>query len=178
MPNTANPSTGTTLFHFPYGFYAQVRFMVSDMSQGFFPAICFLFDDYNTSGAGNPTAYPIGGSDINLFEGGQDGCASGTPVNDCVEANYGSANPDIGKSDQTFYNVGYDITQQFVTVGVELVPGSHVSIYYNGHLMNNYTNAQAIAATGQGIGWNPSYNLQITPQNINTFCGAPCSSAQ
>jgi alpha-tubulin suppressor-like RCC1 family protein len=167
--DTSNPETGQVLFQFPSAFYLQVRFKVSDMSQGFFPAIWMPFDDFNTQ----PNE-PVNGNDINPFEGGELGdtpalgaagnCTSVTTANDCVEANYGSADPAIGNSEQFFYNVGYDITQNFVTLGVEVEPGNHVSFYYNGTLIGSDTN-------GSTIGSDPNYNLQITPQLPFCTCG-------
>jgi hypothetical protein len=58
---------------------------------------------------------------------------------------------------QGFDNVGYDITKNFVTMGLELVPGSHANFYVNGALVLTDSN-------GPTIGSVPNYNLEITPQ--------------
>ena len=61
MVDTADPATGKNLFQFPQaGFYVQVNFKVSDMSNGFFPAIWFTGDNGITPHA----------NEIDLFEGG------------------------------------------------------------------------------------------------------------
>jgi hypothetical protein len=152
--DTSNPSTGQVLFHFPTGgFYLQVRFKVSDLSQGFFPAIWFPLDNFNT----DPNE-PVHGGEIDLFEGGMLGgaCSSVATANDCVEFNYGGCCDPDGMV-QGFDNVGYDITENFVTMGLELVPGSHASFYVNGALVLTDSN-------GPTIGVVPNYNLEITPQ--------------
>jgi hypothetical protein len=158
--DTANPTTRTTLFHFPSaGFYLQVRFKVSDTSQGFFPAIWFPFDNWCCIPNPNPNA-PKNGNEIDFYEGGMLGgqCATAATANDCVEFNYGGGGSlDPGNFDQGFYNVGYDITQNFVTVGAEVVPGQHVKMWYNSHLVLDDEN-------GANIGAQPNYNLEITPQ--------------
>jgi hypothetical protein len=153
--DTANPSTGQTLFHFPQAFYLQVRFKVSTTANGFFPAIWFPFDNYNC--CGSPPS-PREGNEIDFFEGGMLGGACNTvDINSCVEFNYGGNSADDPQWQQGFYNVGYDITQNFVTVGAEIVPGQHAKIWYNGHLVLDDEN-------GANIGAQPDYNLQITPQ--------------
>jgi hypothetical protein len=152
--DTSNPSTGQVLFHFPAGgFYLQVRFKVTDLSQGFFPAIWFPLDNFNT----DPNE-PVHGGEIDLFEGGMLGgaCSSSATANDCVEYNYGGCCDPDGMV-QGFDNVGYDITKNFVTMGLELVPGSHANFYINGALVLTDSN-------GPTIGSVPNYNLEITPQ--------------
>jgi hypothetical protein len=151
--DTSNPATGKALFHFPSAFYLQVRFKVTDTSQGFWPAIWFPYDDWTTQ-----SNEPVNGNEIDLFEGGMlGGACTQADINSCVEFNYGGASTQDPQWDQGFYNVGYDITQNFVTMGVEVVPGQHAKFYVNGKLVLD-------DEKGANIGSVPNYNLQITPQ--------------
>jgi hypothetical protein len=158
MVDTANPSTGKNLFTFPAtGFYLQVNFKVSDMSNGFRPAIWFPYDD-----GIHPNA-----NEIDMFEGGFLGgaCPTAATVNDCLEFNYGGAAYEDSSWEQGFYNVGSNITQNFVTMGVEFVPGKHVNFYVgqgaNRTLMLSDTNTSNIGAFAD-------YNLVMTPQGVPT----------
>ncbi len=162
MVDTANPATGKNLFQFPQaGFYLQVNFRVSDMSNGFFPAIWFPYDNGITSHA----------NEIDLFEGGflpSSYGLSGHPINNMVESNYGGCSCQDPNWEQKVADAGEDITKGFVTVGMEFVPGSHVNFYVgqgaNRILVLSDTN-------GADIGASADYNLVMTPQ------GAPGGSS-
>jgi hypothetical protein len=166
--NTYNTQTGAHGFTFPSGgFYLQVNFKVSDLGNGFWPAIWFPWD--NCGAAPNPNCTPPHGEEMDVFEGGMlgsPGCTSASSVNDCVEYNYGGAGSSYSQWDQGFHNVGYNITQNFVTIGYEWVPGSHVNVYVgqgaNRQLVLSDTNAPSIGSFS-------NYNLMLTPH------GAPCS---
>jgi hypothetical protein len=154
--DTSNPATGKVLFHFPTGgFFVQFRFKVTDMSHGFWPAVWFPYDDWTTQ-----SNEPKNGNEIDMFEGGMlGGACTQADINSCVEFNYGGAPSEAaaGGWDQGFYNVGYDITQNFVTMGVEFIPGQHAKFYVNGKLVLDDELGADMAAQ-------PNYNLQITPQ--------------
>jgi hypothetical protein len=155
MVDTANPATGKNLFTFPAnGFYAQVNLKVTNMSDGFFPGIWFPFDDglhYNAN-------------EIDMFEGGflpSNYGLSGHPVDNLVESNYGGCPCEDLHWEQVVVDSGEDITRNFVTVGVEYVPGNHLN-YYLGQggtrrLIFSDTNASNIGAFA-------GYNMVITPQ--------------
>ena len=157
MVDTANPSTGRNLFSFPQaGFYLQVNFKVSDTSHGFWPAIWFPFDN---------NIHPHA-NEIDLFEGGMTG--GGVPYNNSIESNYGGASSQDPNWKQVFANAGVDITQNFVTVGMEFVPGNHVNFYVgqgaSRKLILSDTNAADIGAFA-------NYNLVMTPQNGGSVGG-------
>jgi len=162
MVDTANPHTGQNLFSFPQaGFYLQVNFKVSDMSNGFFPAIWFPYDN-----GIHPNA-----NEVDLFEGGflpSTYGLSGHPINNMVESNYGGCSCQDPNWKQKVVDAGEDITQQFVTVGMEFVPGNHVNFYVgqgaNRTLILSDTNAADIGSFA-------NYNLVMTPQ------GTPGSSS-
>jgi hypothetical protein len=149
--DTSDPAAGQVLFHFPTAFYLQVRFRVTTVAQGFWPAIWFPYDHWATT-----SNEPVNGNEIDLYEGGIDRCAP-IPINNCVEFNYGGSVNQPGGFDQGFYNVGYNISRNFVTMGVEVVPGQHAKFYVNGALALDDEN-------GSVIGSNPNYNLLINPQ--------------
>jgi hypothetical protein len=162
MVDTANPATGKNLFQFPKaGFYLQVNFKVSDMSNGFFPAIWFPYDNGITPHA----------NEIDLFEGGSlpsSYALSGHPMDNIVESNYGGCSCQDLNWEQKVVDAGEDITQNFVTVGMEFVPGNHVNFYVgqgaNRTLILSDTNAADIGSFA-------NYNLVMTPQ------GTPGSSS-
>jgi hypothetical protein len=153
--DTANPSTGKNLFTFPSaGFYLQVNFKVSSMGNGFRPSIWFPYDNGIHANA----------NEIDLFEGGFLPSAyglSGHPINNMVESNYGGCACQDPSWQQKVVDAGEDITQSFVTVGMEFVPGNHVNFYVgqgaNRTLILSDTNATNIGAFSD-------YNLLITPQ--------------
>jgi hypothetical protein len=153
--DTANPSTRTNLFTFPSaGFYLQVNFKVSGMGNGFRPSIWFPYDNGIHANA----------NEIDLFEGGFLPSAyglSGHPINNMVESNYGGCACQDPSWQQKVVDAGEDITQNFVTVGMEFVPGNHVNFYVgqgaNRKLILTDTNAANIGAFSD-------YNLLITPQ--------------
>jgi len=155
MVDTADPATGKNLFQFPQaGFYVQVNFKVSDMSNGFFPAIWFTGDNGITPHA----------NEIDLFEGGflpSSYGLSGHPMDNIVESNYGGCSCEDLNWEQKVVDAGEDITQNFVTVGMEFVPGSHVNFYVgqgaNRTLILSDTNAADIGSFA-------NYNLVMTPQ--------------
>jgi len=162
MVDTANPATGQNLFAFPVrGFYLQVNFKVSDMSNGFFPAIWFPYDN-----GIHPNA-----NEMDLFEGGflpSSYGLAGHPVDDTVESNYGGCSCQDPAWAQKVVDAGADITQHFVTLGMEWVPGSHVNFY----LGQGATRTLILSDTnGANIGAFADYNLVITPQ------GTPSGSA-
>jgi hypothetical protein len=153
MVDTDNPSTGKKLFTFPNaGFFLQVKFKVTDMTNGFWPAIWFPWDNVKS---------PPTGEEIDLFEGGMLGGACNTStINTCVEYNYGGQSANDPTWKQGFSNIGVNLTQQFATLGLHYIPGQRADFYYNGSLVMSDTS---------NIGSFSNYNLLITPQ------GAPCS---
>jgi len=162
MVDTANPVTGKNLFSFPAaGFYLQINFKVSDMSDGFFPAIWFPYDN----------GIHLNANEIDLFEGGflpSSYGLSGHPINNMVESNYGGCSCQDSGWEQKVVDAGEDITKNFVTVGMEFVPGNHVNFYVgqgnNRTLILSDTNAADIGSFA-------NYNLVMTPQ------GTPGSSS-
>jgi hypothetical protein len=162
MVDTANPATGKSLFTFPAsGFYLQVNFKVTDMDKGFFPAIWFPYDKGIHTNA----------NEIDMFEGGFLASSyglSGHPIDNVVESNYGGASYEDSSWEQKVFDTGEDITRNFVTVGVEFVPGKHVDFF-----VGQGANRELILSDtkGSNIGAFAHYNLVMTPQ------GTPSNSS-
>jgi hypothetical protein len=112
------------------GWYAQVKAEMPDQSQGMWAAIWFMPD------TGTSTVPELDG-----YEGGMRNSSS-TPQNQLGSSNYFSAQGQRG----SIYDVGADMSAGMHVYGIQFLPGTSITEYFDGRQMN-----QTLASSGVTI---------------------------
>jgi hypothetical protein len=112
------------------GWYAQVKAEMPDQSQGMWAAIWFMPD------TGKSRVPELDGYEGGMLNG------SSTPQNQLGSSNYFAAQGQQG----SIYDVGVDMSAGTHVYGIQFLPGTSITEYFDGRQMN-----QALASSGVTI---------------------------